>query len=269
MLEEIIYFVILGILTGTLAGLFGIGGGIFIVPGMTIILKLLNFPDNVIMKYAEGTSLSIMIFTSISTIYSHYKRNNILFDIFKKIVIWIVLGTILGAVIAHFVKAEFLEILFGIFLFLISMKMFLGFKIKKGNKKYPKKKTLAIAGSLIGLKSGILGIGGGSISVPFLSYFNVPMRKAAGTSASFTFPIAVIGAISFMILGMQTIKEPLSLGYIYLPAFFTVFPLTMIFANIGARLTHIFPNRALQIGFAVLLLLLSCKMFFFDMIFSF
>ncbi len=261
---EWILLAIIGICVGIIAGMLGIGGGIFIVPLLSFIFNLNGMPDSLLMKCSIGTSLSIMVFTSISTIIAHYKRGNIVFDVIKRILIWIVLGTVVGSLVAHLINGGVLKILFGLFMIVIAFKMFWGFHPHEYRNRKLTNKILAIAGILIGFKSGILGIGGGSISVPFLSYFGFPMKKAVGTSTTFTFPIALCGAISFIIFGYQAINFPMTIGYIYWPAFLIITPLAVIFAPLGAKLSHIIPSRNLQIIFGWILILLSLKVLFYD-----
>ncbi|NGX56440.1 MAG: hypothetical protein K1060chlam5_00681 [Candidatus Anoxychlamydiales bacterium] len=266
---EIIFFIILGIIAGTFSGMFGIGGGVFVVPFLSIIFNYMGFEKTLIIKYSIATSLSIMVLTSISSFYFHYKNKNVIFEILKKIIFFMIFGTIIGTIFAHFLKSEVLTILFAVFLLLISIKMFIGFNIKKRKKViYPSLKILSFFGSIIGLKSGLLGIGGGSLSVPMLSYFGYPMRKAAGTSSSFTLIISIVGTVSYIILGSQMQSQKDFLGYIYIPAFLITSIFSYVFANVGARLANIISNKLLRIMFAVFLLLLSLKMFFFDLIFS-
>ncbi|MBN2479867.1 MAG: sulfite exporter TauE/SafE family protein [Parachlamydiales bacterium] len=261
--QEIIFYVLLGIFAGLIAGMLGIGGGVFIVPGLTMIFTYVGFEKDLAIKYAIATSLSIMIFTAFSSAIAHYKRNNIDFDVFKKIFVFIVLGTILGSLIAHLINEKYLRLFFAIFIFLVALQMLFNFKITR-HKKSLNFKIISIGGFVIGLKSGLLGIGGGSISVPFLSYFNLPMKKAIGTSTLFTLIISIVGTMSYWIFGETSKTNIGTLGYIYLPALILIAPTTFIFAYIGAKLSKITPNKVLKIIFGFLLIVLSFKMLFYD-----
>ena len=265
---EILLFVALGIFTGLFAGMLGIGGGVFVVPGLFLIFSYFGFDKAYLIKYAIASSLSIMIFTAISSTFAHYKKNNILFEVIKKMALFVVIGTVLGAFFAHLLENKILSIIFAFFLLFVAIKMLFHFKIKKHRKKISNK-ILVFAGFLIGFKSGILGIGGGALSVPFLSYFNVSMKKASGTSAFITLIISSVGAVSFVLFGQNIIAaKPYFLGYVYLPALFSIAPMTMIFAPIGVKIAHVISDKTLKRLFGVLLLLLSAKMIFFDGLFS-
>ena len=266
MVEEILLYIFLAIFTGFFAGMLGIGGGVFLVPGLTFIFTLFDFDKSFAIKHAIATSLAVMVFTAISSSYVHFKKKHILFEIVKKMFFAIVLGTILGSFLTHLINEKYLRIFFAIFLFFVSMKMLIGFK-----KEYKRNKInlffFNIVGFLIGLKSGILGVGGGTVSVPFLSYIKTPMRNAIGTSSFFTLIIGIVGSICFYFFGQNSNFG--SLGYIYTPALVSVFPFTIISAYIGAKTTRFVNQRVLQIVFGFLLILVCMKMVFLDSILSF
>ncbi len=160
------------------------------------------------------------------------------------------------------INEKYLKIIFAFFLFFVAIKIFFGFKLGKGIKKITKK-VLFFMGYMIGVISAILGISGGVVSVSFLSYLNVPIKKIAGTSSCFALIIAIIGTISFIILGKNiTVSQKYFLGYIYLPALFFVAFFAVLFAHLGARLTQLIPSKILQRVFGIVLFFLSIYMFF-------
>jgi uncharacterized protein len=252
----------LGIMAGVMAGLFGIGGGMLIVPGLFYLFGVIHLPEASLMHMAAGTSMCVMIFTASASTWAHHVKGHIQWSIFRRVVAWIGLGVVVGNVLANQLPTDVLELIFGVFLLAIALKIFFG-KISKADAATvhtPSFAAISSVGMTIGFKSGVLGIGGGALSVPFLLYCGLPMPKASGTSASFTLPIAIIGTLSFMLLSSSTELIPWSTGYIYWPAVALVAPLTMIGAPIGAQLSRIVPADQLRILFACLLLLISVKM---------
>ncbi|OGN53755.1 MAG: hypothetical protein A2Y28_01015 [Chlamydiae bacterium GWC2_50_10] len=255
-----ILLVLLGIISGTLAGMLGVGGGVFLVPGLFMIFSYFQFPQEVLMHLALGTSLMIMIGTASTATFLQYRKESILFDVLKKISLPVLLFTVLGALTAHLLESRFLTLLFGIFLALVSLKMLCGFQLPQSGTKRIGLKSFLIIGALIGYKSGILGIGGGTLSVPFLTLCGYPMKKAAGTSVAITLMISTIGTLSFLILGWKSISLPWTTGYIYWPAVLVLMPLTTAFAALGVVLAHRLPNRLLQILFGIILFFISIHM---------
>ena len=252
-------YLLSGMLAGLLAGLLGIGGGIIIVPALLYIFTLQHMHPDITMHMAAGTSLAIMVLTSISSICAHHYRGNVYWPIFLKLVPSIIVGVIIGATCAHFVNTRIIEIVFGIFLLLVSLRIFFHLT-PSGHKELPSGLTLNSAGLIIGGKSGFLGVGGGSIIIPFLLYFNIPMHKASGTCAACSFIIALVGSISFILLGLKVNAGPNYLGYIYLPAFINVALTSIIFAPIGAWLGSKFSVTVLKKIFALFLFLTSISL---------
>lgn len=256
-------FGILGVAAGLLAGLLGIGGGMVIVPGLFYLFGLLHLPEESLMHLAAGTSTCIMIFTAAASTWSHHLKGHIHWAIFRKIIIGIAIGVIAGNLLANHLDNRWLELAFGLFLLVVSFKLFLNVK--------PEPKTIAeksfglvitsLVGVAIGFKSGVLGIGGGALSVPFLLYCDLPMNHATGTSASFTLPIALVGTAAFILLGDPSIAISGATGYVYWPAVFLVAPFSMLGAPLGARLSQILPGEQLRLVFAIFLLFISFKMF--------
>ncbi|MDC0535232.1 sulfite exporter TauE/SafE family protein [Francisellaceae bacterium] len=271
---EIIIFICLGMITGVLAGMLGIGGGMIVVPALAFIFNYLGIGSEYSMQYAAGTSLAIMIFTAIATVYKNYKLQRIYLPVFKQTIGWIIVSLIIGAIIARFLDGFILGLIFALMLIVLLIKMLRQDKEHKYNVEMnanninidiPKKKSF-IYGSLIGVKSGLLGIGGGAISIPFLTRYKVPIKIASATTSAFTLPISILGTICYCILGATDhIDLPYSTGYIYWPAVLFIAPLSMVFAVIGTKIaTHISP-KSIRMIFIILFIILIIKMLIYSL----
>lgn len=258
----ILLYPLIGAITGLLSGMLGIGGGVVVVPGLALVFAHLALMQGVSMHMAEGTSLAVMIITALSSMRVHHSHKNVLWPVVLRLLPGMLIGVIVGASFASVMPTYILEILFGLFVLFIAVQMFLLIK-PKATRKLPRWSGLSLAAFLIGGKSGLLGIGGGSITIPFLIYCNVPMRKASGTSIACTLPIAIFGTLSFMISGWNVINIPYSLGYVYLPAFFSVAIMSLLFAPIGARLSLLINVSIIKRIFAILLFFAGIKMVLF------
>tara|TARA_R110002072_G_scaffold1989_2_gene16368 strand:- start:83062 stop:83856 length:795 start_codon:yes stop_codon:yes gene_type:complete len=250
----------LGIFAGMLSGVFGIGGGLVIVPTLLFCFKLLNFPEEYVMHMAIGTSLSIILVTVTNSMYGHHLNKNVDWKIVRKIFTSIVIGAFVGGFVSKQLAAHTLEIIFSIYVVLVSAKMFADIKVERDLK--PTSNILYSAvGFIIGFKSTILGIGGGTISIPFLAWRGLPMKKAVGVSASLGIPIALAGATSYIYNGYANPALPeYSLGFIYLPALFGVVLTSSYFARVGAKLSHKLPQQKLKKAFAFFLLIVAIRM---------
>lgn len=249
-----------GLITGVLAGLMGVGGGLVIVPALTMIFTAQGFPHEYLAHTVLGTSLASIIFTSISSFRAHHKRGGVNWRIVRDITIGILVGTFCGSWVAAQLSTNFLKIFFAIFLLLVAAQMFLDFK-PKASRDMPGVVGTNLAGLLIGLVSALVGIGGGSMSVPFMIWCNVDTRNAIGTSAAIGFPIAIAGAAGYLINGLKVTGLPeFSLGFIYLPALLGVALLSITTAPLGAKLAHTLPIPVLKKGFAALLVLMAVRM---------
>lgn len=213
-------FVCVGVAAGFLSGLLGVGGGMVVVPSLLVIFHFIGFPAENMMQTAIGTSLAAMVFTSGASAWAHHKRVNWL--LFKELVPGIILGAILGAVIAHLLPTQQLQVVFGIFVCLFGTYFLMTAKIKEIEGKIkPHYLIMSLIGLAIGSISSILGIGGGIITVPMLIFCGSSLLNAISTSAATGFLIAIVGAISFLYLGL-THGAAESFGYIYLPAFIVI-----------------------------------------------
>lgn len=255
----IVVSLLLGIFSGTLAGFFGIGGGIILVPFLTLCFTYLKLPNEIIMHMSIGTSLACILVTAMSSVYTHHKNQNVDWAIFNKLLIGIIIGTALGTISASKLSSHHLELFFTVFLFLIFLKMLFQSNSQKSLKNIH---TIIywFVGSLIGFKSAILGVGGGTISIPFLTWSGLQISRAVGISASIGLPIALVGSLSNIYLGLG-VKElpPYSLGYIYLPVFCGIIMTSSFFARFGAMLSQKVSQKTTRILFLIFLGLICMK----------
>ena len=258
-MEFLLYFVA-GAGAGILSGLLGVGGGTVIVPILVFIFTSLAFPSEHIMHIALGTSLATIIITSISSARAHHRKQNVHWSVVKLITPGIVIGTLLGAVLAGYLNTTVLKIIFAVFVLLIATQMVMNFT-PASHRQLPGKAGTLSMGGVIGVISSLVGIGGGSLSVPFLIYCNFNARYAIGTSSAIGLPIAVAGSIGFIVTGLAEGNLPAySLGYIYLPAFVGIALASMLTAPVGAYLAHKLPVAVLKKLFALLLYIVGLKM---------
>ena len=264
---EIIIFLIAGAVAGTLSGLFGLGGGVIIVPALAFCFDLMHSFSGNMMQVAQGTSLAIMVVTTFSSTASHFRRGNILLTLLYRFLPGIIVGVFLGAALAHFVRSSWLRIVFGYFLLVASFLMFYtvyvaGKRSASAAGVMPSIASTSLASLFIGFCSGLLGIGAGSLANPFLSRYHFPMKNIAAVSSVFSFPIAIIGAVTYLFLGLHKIHEPWTTGYINWTAFFFIAITSFIFAPLGARLATQLNSLLLKRIFAVILLLLAIQMLY-------
>ena len=250
---EFLLYLLLGACAGILAGLFGVGGGIIIVPVLVFSFTLQGFDPSILTHLAVGTSLATIIFTSVNAVREHQRRGAVRWPIFAWMTLGILLGAGVGALTAEAISGPNLQKIIGIFALVVALQMTLDLR-PKASRDVPGKLGLTLAGSVIGWASAIFGIGGGSLTVPFLTWRSVPMQQAVATSSACGLPIAVASAISFMILGWHDPLLPAhSLGFVYLPALVGIALTSMVFARFGARLAHRLSARLLKRLFAGLL----------------
>lgn len=210
--------ILLGAVAGTLSGLLGIGGGSVVVPGLAFLFAMYGMPHANVLHLAMGTSLAAMIITSLSSIRAHHRFGNVQWGLWLRIAPGIVLGAIFGTNISGFLRTDSLSVLFAIFLILVALRMF--FLIKpKPSRPLPSTFAICAGGFLVGTVSGLLGIGGATMTIPLLVFFSVPMHRAAGTAVATTLPIAVVGSISVIVIGWHAPNLPhlWTLGYVLWP----------------------------------------------------
>jgi len=255
----LLLYLALGAVAGLLAGLFGIGGGLIIVPVLVISFAYQGISPDVLTHMAIGTSLATIVFTSMSSVKAHQEKGGVRWDIFKPMAVGIVLGAILGVYTAAELSGPVLQKIIGAFALLMAVQMGFGLK-PKPNRDIPGSTGLVSMGTGIGWASAIFGIGGGSLSVPFLSWCNVRMQQAVGTSAACGLPIAITAALTNVYKGWGESALPeWSAGFIYLPAFIGIIITSVYFARIGAKLAHKLSPIMLKRIFAVLLVVVGLK----------
>jgi len=253
-------YLLLGAFVGVLAGLFGVGGGLVIVPVLVFIFKGQGVSAEVIMHLAIGTSLATIVITSISSVRAHHQHGAVLWAAFHRLTPGIVAGTLLGAYIVDHLPNDALRIIFGVFELLVAAQMGLGLKTAP-HRQLPGWPGMSLAGIIIGKVSAIIGIGGGTLTVPFLVWCNVGMRQAVATSAACGLPIAIAGTAGFMLTGWNEPQLPAwSSGYIYWPAFAGIALASVLFAPLGATLAHTLPADKLKRYFAIFLAFLGVRM---------
>ncbi len=250
---EFLLYLLLGGFAGVLAGLFGVGGGMIIVPVLVLSFTAHGFSDQVLTHLAVGTSLASIVFTSINSILAHHRRGAVRWPIVLWMTVGILFGAALGSLTAAAIQGPLLQKIIGVFAILMAIQMLFDFK-PRASRGVPGKPGLTVAGVVVGWASAIFGIGGGSLTVPFLSWRSVPMQQAVATSAACGLPIAISGALSFMLVGWNDPRLPeWSFGYVYLPALVGIAITSMFFARIGANLAHRLSAKVLKRLFALLL----------------
>ena len=260
MIDEILIFGALGILAGLLAGMFGIGGGLIIVPVLIGTFISIGFNDQIIVQLAIGTSISCIIFTGLASANAHRKKNSIDFDSFKPVAIGIIFGSFLGALFAVQIDGLILKLAIAIFVFIIGLDILLN-KDFLQNILHLKPKSVFV-GSGIGFFSSILGIGGGTFSVPYFKGSGLDLTTAIGTSAACGVPIAIFGTLGYIFAGVnQNMLPSLSLGYVYMPAVLGVSITSIFSAKYGADIAHYLSQTALKRLMACWFFIISIYMF--------
>ncbi|WP_230657948.1 sulfite exporter TauE/SafE family protein [Psychrobacter sp. I-STPA10] len=250
----LLWFVLAGMFAGVCAGLFGIGGGMIIVPALVWIFTAYGYSPEVVAHLAVGTSLATIIVTSISSLMAHNKRGSVRWDVWKYMAGGLVIGSVSGAAIADQINGQMLQAMIGAAALLVAFKMlFLSNKEQVG-KPLPKPPVQFGAGTGIGLASAIFGIGGGSLTVPFLNWSGLPMRQSVGTSAACGLPIAVAGALGFAWFGQDVANLPAgTIGFVNITGFICISIASFITAKLGAKWAHQLPAATLKKAFGVLL----------------
>ena len=250
----------LGAVAGLLAGLFGLGGGIVIVPALFFLYLQRGFPAELCMHLAVGSSLATVVFTSITSAMAHHCHGAVRWPVVRRLSPGIVAGAALGAVLAEHSPGRFLRVFFGLFELLVAAQLALAPR-PDAHRNLPGSGGMWLVGTGIGALSTLLGIGGGTLTVPLLVYCNVPLHQAVGTSAACGLPIALAGAIGFAVAGWGEAGLPAgSSGYLYWPAVTALMAGSAFLAPLGARLAHALPVTTLRRGFAAVVALIGVRM---------
>lgn len=252
---------VLGIGTGFLAGLLGIGGGMVMVPFLTYMLGAQGVDAELAVKMAIATSMASIIFTSVSSVRAHHKRGAVRWDIARRLAPGIVLGSMVASLgVFALLKGSWLALFFAVFVGFSATQMFLD-KKPKPTRQMPGTGGQLAAGGVIGFLSGLVGAGGGFVSVPFMTWCNVAIHNAVATSAALGFPIAVANVVGYVISGQSVTGLPAgSIGYIWVPALVVVAAGSVLTAPLGAKAAHALPVKLLKRVFASVLYLLAIYM---------
>ncbi|MEL0083944.1 MAG: sulfite exporter TauE/SafE family protein [Gammaproteobacteria bacterium] len=260
-METLLYYLPVGAVAGLIAGLLGLGGGVVIVPALVIAFPLLGIPDEFLMHLVVGTSLAVIVPTSASSVYAHYRRNAIIGQLFRQLGPWMLIGAVIGGQIAHLLPSILLQYIFAVYVLIAASQMLRTATREDTGRSIPGYSGNALAAGVIGALSAMLGIGGGSATVPYLTFFGVNVRNAVATSSACGLVLATSGALTFIYTGWGVDNLPAgTLGYVYLPALLGLVIPSVILAPAGARLAHTLPTATLKKIFAVFLIFMGLRM---------
>jgi len=253
-------YLAIGLAVGFLAGLLGIGGGMVMVPMLVFVFTAKGFPVEHMMHLALATALATIAFTSLSSVRAHHRHGGVDWAVARTMAPGILAGSLAAALAAGFIPTRPLAIFFTGFMFYAAAQMFVEIKPRAG-RQLPGRAGLFAAGAGIGAISSVLAAGGAFLSIPFLAWCNLPLKRAIGTAAANGFPIAVAGTVGYVLQGSRVPDLPeWSLGYVYLPALLLIVAASMPMAPLGARLAHRLPVKRLRMVFALMLFALGLRM---------
>jgi len=252
--------IFLGALAGFLAGLLGIGGGLIIVPALVYLLPQLGISNEVIMPIALATSLSAIVITSSSAALAHNKNNNIPWDLAKPLMFTVAFGALLGAFIADRLSAQALTNFFAGAVIILASYMLVSIRSTR-SREMPSKVKLQFISLFTGVVASLMGMAGGAILVPVLTYFGMPLRHCIGIATVCGVMVALFGSLGYIISGLDNELLPVwSFGYVYLPALLGVVLTSSMFAPVGVKFAAKLPVQTLKKFFAVFLILVAIKM---------
>ena len=252
----------LGVTVGIIAGLLGVGGGMITVPALLLLFSWQGIATDIVMHLAIASSLATMIFTSISSTYAHHTRQAVLWPQVASLAPGIIIGAALGGVIADQLSGDILRRIFGVFGLLVALQLGSGFR-PFAKHSLPSKPGMLLIGSGVGTISTVLGIGGGTMTTPFMLWCGINIHKAVATSAACSFPIAVTGTTTMILTGYKWETLPVgSIGYVYWPAVLCISLSSIACAPLGAKLAHSISTKGLQKIFALVLVCIGLRMLF-------
>jgi len=254
-LVEITLLLLLGVFSGFFAGLLGLGGGLIMVPALLYLLAG-STDQTVLMHTAVGTALAAIVFTSISSVWAHHQHGAIHWHNFKKLTPTILLGAFSGAMLTKVMSFDFMRLFFALFEFSVAVIIYFGLS-STAHVDSLKKWVWQIAGYIIGLVSAVVGIGGGTMTTPFLTYNNVSIKNAIATSAAVGMPIAIAGALGFIVAGWHIENTANLLGFIHIQALISIVIMSVVFAPFGAKVAHRVDGKKLNKFFALFLAFLA------------
>ncbi|AGH39407.1 Permease [Bibersteinia trehalosi USDA-ARS-USMARC-188] len=257
-----ISFLILGAVAGFLAGLFGIGGGMIIVPTLVWLLPQMGVANELLMSIALGTSFATIVFTTFSAAQRHNKLGNVEWSVAKFFVPALMTAVFISGLLVSDLPKEIMTKIFGTLVLYMAIKMFLALKPKQTETKPMTTQSMLIGGGIIGVLSSFAGIAGGAFIVPFLNSRGVELKRAIGTSSFCGCLLGAAATISFIISGWKNPNLPeYSLGYVYLPALFGIAATSIFTSKIGASMANKLPVATLKKAFAIMLMLIALNMF--------
>ena len=259
MFTLLIVFAVVGLVAGLIAGMFGLGGGVVMVPAMIYTFGVLAFPDAVLTHLAVGTSLACIVVTAITASWTHWQKQAIDLKLLTPLVPGVVVGAWLGGVVAAQLEGIELQYAFAVFLVFVGITMLR--RVVQDQASLPGRLGLGVSAVVIGGFSSLFGVGGGSMTVPFLRYCGVVMARAVATSAALGLPIAFAGAVSYVVQGWGNPQLPSgATGFIYWPAFLGLVVCSAPASRFGAKLAHRLPAEKLQKAFALVLLVIAAEL---------
>lgn len=261
--QELVALVGMGGLAGFCAGLLGIGGGLIVVPGLLLLLSYHGYPADVVPPMAAGTSLSLMVFTATGSALSHLRQGTVCLAVLRQLLPWVVVSELLGIFLAIIINAHILETLFGLLVVVLAVDL-LRRSVQPAS---PASPTIdhpmalnMVVGSAIGLKSGLFGVGGGALAIPYFNWLGLPPREVAGTTSLLTWPVAIVGAVAY---GLSPLSADHALigvvGSVYWLGVLVMIPASMAMAPLGAMVCRIFPQDQLRQVFGVFLLVAGVR----------
>jgi uncharacterized membrane protein YfcA len=256
-----LWIVAAGVLVGILAGLFGIGGGAIIVPVLYEVFRVLGVPEDVRIQACIGTSLAIIVPTTVRSYLGHKKKGSVIPEVVRIWALPAIAGVAIGSVTASFAPAFVFKVAFLVFVSFIAIRMLFGGERWKLGDQLPGRGMLAIYGLITGLFSSLVGVSGGPISNAVLTLYGRPMHQAVGTSAGVGVPITIAGTIGYMLAGWPHMAQlpPFSVGYVSLVGLVLMAPVSSYTTTYGVRLAHWLPRRKLEIAFGVFLILVALR----------
>lgn len=260
MLEILIVCLAFGCFSGVLAGLFGIGGGLVLVPFFLFLLESRGIANELLMLMAVATSLATIIITSMAATLMQHRLGAVIWKSVFHLSCGILFGVIIGSMAADLISSDNLRFIFALYMLYVAIEMAVSIKIET-RFKLLSAFAMTMSGSVIGFVSAVLGIGGGTLTVPLLARHQVPLRNAVAISSACGLPIAVVGTISYALLGWQKTGLPEgSVGYIYVPAFLGIVISSILTAPLGAKLANKLPTKQLKRYFSILLFVVAAKL---------
>ena len=250
-----------GVVTGLLAGLFGVGGGAVIVPVLFEVFRLLGVPEEIRMQLCVGTSLAIIVPTTVRSYRAHRAKGLVIQAVMRSWAVPAVIGVAAGSVTAAFAPAQVFELAFVVIAGVIAAKLLVGRETWVLGRSLPGRAAMTGCGFIVGLASSLMGISGGSLATMMMTLYGVPIHNAVATSAGLGVPITIAGTLGYLIAGLphQAQLPPLSVGFVSVIGVVMIAPISSWIAPLGARLAHALPRRRLEIGFGLFLIAASLR----------